>query len=99
MMLLGVIIFNVANFLMVFGAGPSKNGEDEAAQDVISFFYYFIIALILILGLKLPGECTATFSTLCLVHIITNLLFWNKKWYSRCLIFTMIQFCTGKEVE
>ncbi len=98
MLLLGVLIFNTANLLLVLGTKSHDNVREGTAEGILSFFYYFIVALIIVLGFKLPAECGVVYAVLCLVQFMNYLLFWKKKWYSRCLMFTMIQFCTKKEI-
>lgn len=98
MLLLGVLIFNTANLLLVLGVKSHDNVREGTAEDILSFFYYFIVALIIVFGFKLPAECGVVYAVLCLVQFMNYLLFYKKKWYSRCLMFTMIQFCTKKEI-
>ena len=98
MLLLGVLIFNTANLLLVSGTKSHDNVREGTAEGILSFFYYFIIALIIVLGFKLPAECGVVYAVLGLVQFINYLLFWKKKWYSRCLMFTIIQLCTKKEI-
>lgn len=98
MLLLGVLIFNTVNLLYVSGTKSHDNIREGTAECILSFFYYFIVALIIVLGFKLPAECGVTYAILCLVQFMNYLLFWKKKWYSRCLMFTVIQFCTKKEI-
>ena len=56
MLLLGVLIFNTANLLLVSGTKSHDNVREGTAEGILSFFYYFIIALIIVLGFKLPAE-------------------------------------------
>ena len=98
MLLLGVLIFNTANLLLVSGTKSHDNVREGTAEGILSFFYYFIIALIIVLGFKLPAECGVVYAVLCLVQFINYLLFWKKKWYSRCLMFTMIKKKKKKEI-
>ena len=98
MLLLGVLIFNTANLFLVSGPKSHDYVRAGTAEGLLSLFYYFIIALFFVLCFILFAECGVVYAVLCLVQFMNYLLFWKKKWYSRCLMFTIIQFCTKKEI-
>lgn len=103
-----VFIFIIVNYLYVFKLTNneyhghsnrkvcmSHNMMTSINDCLMSCTYHFMMLVILVPVFRIPS---GGYAVMCCVYAVIYLLFHNRKWYSRFLPYTIIQFCTKKEI-